>query len=466
MRLKASFFILIILSAVETVSGQQKPQINIRFSKLLATYDFIQQLSENHPDNKFKQIFESSGFNRQYYKDLIAEMDELNIYESYGFQGYPTGQKLPVMTTYLIEKNLIGASSVRDFRTQTLGIIPNTELFAFSNIISSFQGIYDSLIFLPNKEQFETKVKEIKEFVHKSDIAFLFEAGLNFYNSEWDYSVPFDIAVIPSIKDGGFSAKAFLNNAVSEVPLNFRHNDILFSVLMHEVYHTIYDGQALQVKLNIESWFKQSPSENSQYAYLLLNEALATALGNGYVYEKLSGKTDAGDWYSIKYINMMAKQIYPLVKEYLIHKKQIDQEFVDKYIAVYDKYFSEWTKELTNLLTNRYVIADNPDDLNYFRENYPYSSIYQSEIPISRSSLERMMQTPVTKLVIVSSENKNKLDLVKSAFPELTNWQFNGQEEFVYTTTLKDKTKLIIVNSLRTKLEELFENGFKNNRIE
>lgn len=132
---------------------------------------------------------------------------------------------------------------------------------------------------------------------------------MKFYKAIWDYSVSIDIAIIPSISDGGFTANAFLNNAVSEVPLNFAHNDILFCVLMHEIFHNVYDWQSLEVKKNIESWFLANPSPNSQYAYYLLNEALATAMGNGYIYEGINGKTEKDQWYNMKYIDQMAQAI-------------------------------------------------------------------------------------------------------------------------------------------------------------
>src|SRR5690606_10666613 len=293
-----------------------------------------------------------------------------------------------------------------------------------------------------------------------------FQKGLSFYGSQWDNSIPIDIAVIPSINKGGFTAKAFLNNAISEVPINFKENDILFSVLMHEIYHNIYDEQSLELKLKIQSWFNNNTSKNSQYAYLLLNEALATALGNGYVYEQLNGKTENADWYNVKYINLMAKQIYPIVKEYLTQNKQIDKDFVDKYIASYDNNFSDWTNELDNLFTNRYVITDNADDLNYFNKNYRYSSFYLSRTPINQSGLEQMKETPITKVIIISSDNKNRLNLVKMAFPELKNWKYKEHKEFVYTVNLQDKTKLIIVNRYTTTLDKLFDDNFKNRRIE
>lgn len=463
---KKATFLIIFLLLFNFSFGQIEPTINISYSKLLATYDFIQKLSDNYPNNESKRTFQSSKFYSKHYTDLVNQFDTLNIYESYEFQGYPAGQKVPVMTTSLIEKHLISATSIQEFKSRTFGIIPNTELFLFSHILSEFQPVYDSLIYFPNKTEFEKQLIELKDFVLKTNLSNFFQKGLIFYGSQWDNSISVDIAVIPSVSKDGFTAKAFLNNAISEVPINFKENDILFSVLMHEIYHNIYDGQALELKLKIQSWFNNNTSKNSQYAYLLLNEALATALGNGYVYEQLNGKTDKEDWYNVKYIDLMAKQIYPIVKEYLIQNKQIDKDFVDKYIASYDNNFSDWTNELNNLFTNRYVLTDNAEDLNYFNRNYRYASFYQSQTPVSQSGLERMKETPITKVIIVSADNKSKLNLVKQTFPELKNWKYKEHKEFAYTLNLKDKTKLIIVNRHTTTLDKLFDDNFKNRRIE
>ena len=62
--------------------------------------------------------------------------------------------------------------------------------------------------------------------------------------------------------------------------------------MMHETYHIVYDEQSLEVKTEIDTYFKENKSKCSGYAYQLMNEVLATVLGNGYVYEKLNGKVD------------------------------------------------------------------------------------------------------------------------------------------------------------------------------
>lgn len=444
--------------------GQAKPEINIKYSGLYAIYDLVQKLSDYYPDNEYKQIFKSSDFNTAYYADLIKQMGTLDIHESYSFQKFPATQKNIVMVTSIIQKNLISSTSWQEFKGKTFGIVPSSELIKFSNILSEFEPVYNNLIYLPNKDDFENKLAELKSYVQSSDLSALFKSGLNFYASEWDDSVPLDITIIPSI-GRGFTATVFLNQAVSEVPLSFRHNDILFSVLMHEIYHIQYNEQPLEVKQDLELWFEQNPSINSRYAYLLLNEALATALGNGYVFEQLNGETDAGEWYNNKYINQMAKAIYPIVEEYLTNGKSIDRDFVNRYIAVYDNKFSDWNNELDHILTYRYIITDNYEDLSYFRKNYHNASISSGEVPFKDADLNRVKETPITKILIISSDNKTGLNRAKNAFPELRKWKYNAKKEFVYTTTLEDKTRLIIVNSIKAPSNELFEKEFKDRRI-
>lgn len=455
-------FILTIIS--NSLFGQTHPEINIRFSKLYAIYDFTQKLSDYYPDNEYKESFKSSKYNTEKYTKLITQLDTLDIHESYSFKKFPVTQKRSVMTISMLQKNLINSTSLEEFKSKTFGIVPSSELIKFSSVLSAFEPIYDSLIYLPNKQAFENKLKMLSDYVKKSSLSLLFKSGLNFYASQWDNSIPLDITIIPS-KGMGFTATVFFNQAVSEVPLDFQQNDVLFSVLMHEVYHIQYDEQPLKVKQNLQLWFKENTSQNSTYAYLLLNEVLATALGNGYVFEQLNGKIDAGEWYNNRYVNLMAKEIYPTVKEYLSKGKTIDKDFVNKYISIYDNKFSDWNNELDNLMTYRYIVTDDIKDITYFNKNYRNASIRYTEVPVKDADLNKIKEKPITKVFIISSNNKDELNRIKNSFPELKNWNYNDKSEFVYTTSLQDKTKLIVINRITTPFIELFEKEFKNKRI-
>ena len=244
-----SWIVVLLLSVISgNLFGQSRPEINIRYSKLYATYNFVKKLSKTYPDNVYKVKYSSSEWNQPIYNEMIGKMDQLYLHESYFFQEYPYGQKTPGMTMSLLEKLLISTTSVKEFKIRAFGIIPNADLFEFSRILEAFEPIYENLIYLPHKDAFDRKVEELNTFVKTSELETFFAEGLSFYNATWDLSIPFEIAVVPVSGTKSFSATAFLNNAVSEIPLDFQQNDILFGVLMHEIFHLLYDSQNLEIK--------------------------------------------------------------------------------------------------------------------------------------------------------------------------------------------------------------------------
>jgi hypothetical protein len=457
--------LIIILALNFSAFGQEKPQIKITFSEIYATYSFVKQLSNYYPDSEYKKIYQISKYNIEKYNKLIEQLDTLKLSETIDFSEYPKGQKLPLMTTNIISKNLISSKTLVEFKTRMFGIIPSSELFALTNIIAKFQPIYNSLIYNPNKEKFDNKVSELSEFVQNEKFEEYFKTGLSFYNTKWDNSVIFEIIVIPSLNKNGFTATAFMNNAVSEIQIGFKEYDILFSVLMHEIYHILYNEETLEFKKTIDKWFKNNHSNNSQYAHLLLNEVLATALGNGYVYQQINNELDKYDWYNNKYINLMAKKIYPTLKKYIDNNKSIDKTFIDTYISIYDTNFPEWIYELDNILTYRYIIADSSDDFDYFLSNYPRTSFAYMEDRIDVISIQKMKETPITKIIIITNDNSKKLKLLKKTFPELENWKCKSKNDFIYISNLDDKTKLIIVNSIKNNPKNMLNKKFDNRKI-
>ena len=445
--------------------AQNKPSIHIGFSKYYATYDFIQKLSDYYPDNACKELFSTSKYNTTKYSDLISRFDTLDIYASYNFNGYQVGQKMPGITIHQIQRLLIESADLNDFKTQAFGIVPSSEIYALANIIETFLPVYNTLIYEPNKLSFESKVKDLSRYIDSVNLSGYFQNGLNFYNTNWDYAIPFNITFIPSIEKNGFTATAFSNQAVSEIQLDFDQYDILFSVLMHEIYHILYDEQDLKYKNEINDWFDQSNSNNSQYALLLMNEVLATAIGNGYVYEDQNGVADSLDWYNMYYINAMAKKLYPTVKKYILADKSIDQNFINSYLSIYDNEFSSWNIELENLMTYRYVISEDQDFFDFIRQLYPYSNYRNSDYELTNNSIEKMMEVPLTKVISINNQHKTQLTMISSNFPELKNWKFNPKKDFIYTTALNDKTKLIIVNAVKQTGQELWLETFIDGKI-
>jgi len=435
----------------------QNASFKIKYSEQLAVFVFLENLSEYYPDNVFKTEFQKSKYNIEKYKNIISKFEQLSISYSFRFEDFPYGSKKTMQTQDILKKNLIETDNLNDFKIRSAGMIPNKTLSDLGECISKFTPIYNELIYNPNKEKFEKQLDEIQKYSNDHKIEDYFKTGLVFYNSSWDSSIPFEAAFYPLPNSKGFTASAFCNNFVSAIQTDLKSHKDLFSVMMHETYHIIYDEQSLEVKTEIDTYFKENESKCSNYAYQLLNEVLATVLGNGYVYEKLDGKLDAGEWYNNKYINLMAKKIYPLAKEYIDQSKPIDKNFIDQYIKIYETNFPDWINKLDNIMTYRYVITENEKDFKAINKLFRYRSRTEYEDQITESSIEKMKQTPLTKMVIISKDSKEKIKLLKNKFKELKNWKANPDKEFADKILLEDKSQLIILNQKKSDLEALIK---------
>ena len=195
--------LLFLFSAFIKVSGQE-PTFRVKFSEPLSVFDFVEKLSATPPDNSFKKLFNSSKFNQEKYKTLLAEFDKLSIDYNYEYAEYPYGQKIEGSTEFLLKRNLINSRSIDDFRLRSIGIIPNVNLFTLAKILTEFEPVYQELIYQPGKEKFENQLTDsklkiryfrttpkqaigefssIKNLIASKNIASYFHVGLEVYRS-------------------------------------------------------------------------------------------------------------------------------------------------------------------------------------------------------------------------------------------------------------------------------------------
>lgn len=449
--------LLIFLALSLSRASANDIKVNMIFSKPLAVFIFIENISTSNGENVFKEEFEKSRFNDAKFKELISEYQKLYLDYSYTFNGYPAASKLGGSTRNLLRSKLVISKDLNDFKQHSIGIIPNSELYHLSEIINQFIPVYDELIYNPNKIRFEENLAKLAEYAATHKLDELINTGLIFYNSNWDESVPFHFAFYPYPNSESFTAEAFGNSAISAIPNEWEDFDILMSVMLHEIYHILYNEQSLEFKNELRDLFQKNNSKSSTYSYLLLNEALATACGNGYVFQYLNGKLDPESWYNRSYINEMGKKIFPLVNEYMASSKKIDQEFVNQYIEIYETQFPNWVNEIDNHMAFRYVLSTNIDDFDEMEQLYPYASNTIYEDVVDKNSIKELKEMPISKVLIISGDNKNKLNSIKNTFPELKNTRFKSKKEFAFTIFLDDKTQLYIFNRQTSSLSDLFQ---------
>ncbi|MBF0363681.1 MAG: hypothetical protein HQK49_21865, partial [Oligoflexia bacterium] len=249
--------------------------------------------------------------------------------------------------------------------------------------------------------------------------------------------------------------------------------------IFHEMAHRIYDSENIDFQKKFEIFFKQNTkaSEESTSELLngnLLNEAMATALGNGIAYKQFTGNLDPSNWYNDFAINALGKAIYPKIENYLDQKKKIDEDFVDYVLVKYNEILPRELKKLQVLFKNILITADekiihSDDIIEILSSHVGYLNPTYSSPFDHPYSIEGFKTLPATRniLLVLSSSEFNRLKSINSIFPEIQNWEkiyfdLNKKTEWVFKGTADNKRIFYIFNvsskenmlKLLTKLQQ------------
>lgn len=454
--MKLSGILFLLFSA--TISNGQKIDFKVQYSEPLAVFEFVNHITEGGGNNPSKLIFQSSKYFTGDHKKLIEDFENINYFYWYEYPQYPYGSKIGGSTYFLLGKNLIASKTIDEFAIKSLGIIPNRDLTSMKDILTVFLPIYRELIFKPREELYKIQFSALQQKVKNTDISAYFNKVKHFLNSNWNNAVPFILSVCPQPKTekSGFTATAFINYAISNIPVNETDYDLVLSVLFHESFHILYDEQSLFFKNEIGKWFGENPSKTSRYAELLFNEAVTTSLSSGYLYNQLSKTALPNDkWYNNKYINDMAVAMYPLVSEYLTRNKHIDKTFIDKFIGIYEKQFPQWIYTVDNVLSDRFIIAEDEADYKTITKKFRQRNIGEYENQLSPEVLQKIRKFPITKLIVIKKNNAASIRLIKQSFGELEGWTADPAMDFTYSVLLADKCYLVIINSVTKPISDL-----------
>lgn len=105
-------------------------------------------------------------------------------------------------------------------------------------------------------------------------------------------------------------------------------------------------------------------------------------------------------------------------------------------------------------MTDRYVISDDAENFNAVDAKYSYRSMTQYTPEVTSTSIEKMKEAPITKLVIISKNNSEEIHLLKHHFSQLKDWKPDYTTDFSYTLFLADKTFLIILNNVKKNTDQ------------
>lgn len=426
--MKIIFSTIFFVSLMNYGFGQEQViETEIETNKILCMFNFLETSSEKSRTSKsfsdyiINYLGDDAEFNR-----IVNEYSKLNLSYSNTKSEYPEKRIMFFDTKYFLWNAASNASSIEDFSQRITGILPH---YTHNSLISSFKKIepfYDSLIWEKEQDNIRRIERQLSDY--RKTISKLYSNVSHFYGTPWNHEIPFKILLYPIPLNEGQTYAIPRGNALICGFLSHNKDDYksLLGIVVHEMCHVLYYEQFPERQHQIDKWFSSSESSYAKFAYQFIDEALATAIGNGWAYEKIFGEMDTSSWYNNLYIDGFAHTLFPVVKEYIENKKPMDIAFVKKAIQLFKEAFPNADRE-TKLLMSEIQLYSNMsdgDEKNFInksiREKFNISSRW-TYIPMdseeSKKSFERKETTKV--FVVNSSEDPRIIELLDKSFTEL-----------------------------------------------
>jgi hypothetical protein len=221
-------------------------------------------------------------------------------------------------------------------------IVAPTDLPKLESIVGYFQPRFSVWWSHRAQEKAEEFKRDLQNRLQQEPIQALLESFARFYDADFPdgYPVYLNLFFRPPGEDTHSNATMIENHAVIEFIPGEDVNRHL-RVVIHELCHFLYSSSTDSQKQRLISAFANSKGPSSLAGWGLLNEALATALGNGIAGECLSDSATYNrelqterSFYNDATIDAAAKALIPFLQTQISDRKTLyDSNFVGAYLT-------------------------------------------------------------------------------------------------------------------------------------
>lgn len=415
--------LLLFLAFAPLAVAQEVLQFTI--SKPYCIFNFLETATGQQATSPTLRAYMISNIAQDsVFRRIRADFSAIKLDYHYQLDDYPTNRNPFRSTRDLLSIALVNSATIEDFKQKMIGILPLSEQQKLVSILEQATPYYDRLIWQEHEAKLRKQQRELTVYLPQATE--MFHQMKHFYRSAWTDDIPFLVALYPIPGQRGVSTATPHANSLCVGVLTDETRYIeRMGVVLHEMCHVLYKEQLKEFQYQMEQWFDENPSLYKSYAANFFDEALATAIGNGWAYKKLSGSLDEKDWYNNPYINGFAKSLYPLVEEYMDKKQHIDQAFVDQAIALFEAKFPA-TRTDYGILLNRVSIYNDAETAaeraNIFQtlgEHFQLTSVNSSSPILAPRNLEALEKSNQTQLIIIDKNQQETLNALKNIFPQL-----------------------------------------------
>jgi len=453
-----------IHTAIVNGAANEKLQIEFTTNKFYSHFLFSQALANSPATSPtFKMFFEESEFaQKSDIQAAIQKIEGINTFYEYQFEGYPNHRQNSTQAWQLLKLAASNSSDIDDFSSRIMGMLPVSDLVNLVESLNALEEVHEQLVWQPNEVKLKVFLEKLRSEAQKGDFQNDFQQAAKFYSSTWNHSIPFKVHILPmpAMEGGVYEIATPEGNTLTYSIAMRKDRDLAkdLGVIFHELCHVLYKNQASEIQHEQEKIFLSHPSQYKTSAYKVLDEALATALGQGWYYKQLTGKLDTNMWYAVEQVNNVGKAIYTLVEEFVDANKALDASFVNRYLELYESKFEDELYKISSNMSDVNLWMDesmaDPNTLfPYFFQNFNMRSIQEFE-SLDEQNFTDWQNTLGTKMVIIDTKSKG-YDFVKQKIDWLP--KMDDAKDVLLTNMVNGEQYYILVVSDFEAVEKAFK---------
>lgn len=446
--------LLVFCTMMANVQAQKAPiQVKFQINKIHYLVSVVEAASGDKFGSKhLRRIYEASPYNTPANRKVLDRFSKLML-DFVDFR-YPDYTHLTSTSIWDLFKNVSAQSvSLQDLKQRTTGMYPTEVHTTIFEVLEYMQPTFEKLFWQPNIKQARAFVKDLEAYMQQHQTIANFQKIANFYGSQWNSDLPFVVSFLPlpAHYKRGSSADFKGCMLTCDLPLATKNKAALISIIFHELSHILYEQQSMTLQKQIKSWFLDNSLKSRQFAYQWINEALATACGNAWLYHQLTDSLEQGSWYGNRYIDQFARQLYPKVSQYIAQGKSIDQAFVEHSIRTFAKTFPKALYDYDQWMLSILVLHNlNRQELDKTQtplyNNFRVQKNNSIDEGIYPETIKKLAQSNYTQVIMLVREHKKLLNVLRKNLPGLKKYRFDATQDFVLTYLNPRGIPVILVN--------------------
>ncbi len=314
-----------------------------------------------------------------------------------------------------------------------------------------------------NQYGFEHSKKFSNEFISlikDKKLISLMEEVAAFYKASISLETPyyFHFILLP-FKSKHSNGSQLENHSIIEVLEGEKPEDRA-DVVLHELFHALYRSTDIVNHTQLIKFFINQKNKHEIPLYNLLNEVMATTLGNGLVLEKIVHPDryklafqKEGSFYNDPAIDKISKALIPTVKEALKTKNSLYSDwFLTEYLKIAHKVYGQSLEAPMLYLRSMcsFHLSKFKKEVGNFRSQIRAGSVWSSTDFSNDDSFKSFQGMPFVSGIIVIDqlkyiESKHWRSLISSQDLKKIKKLFEQNTSFTYKVRRTDKSWIYLV---------------------